>query len=248
MAKPPRKRLFTIDRVRLVFEAILTVTAVVSIFLAISKDKQLEEQGQELTQSQEQEQSLSVEITNLVEQVDERDAEADALQARIDELEADTAPTDGAGSENESGYVTLETNVDSESCDNFGYGDWTAASVQYAGGSYSRGFNCGMAKGSSTDTAGGYIDFLVPTGATTLTGAAGIDENSDASDMRLTFAIYAIPDETDPIWSTELEYGGLEEFTVDVTGVSRVRFEVTMLDAEEGKRFQAGFADVGFTT
>jgi hypothetical protein len=236
--QPPRKRRVTANRVRLGFEAVL---AVISVFLALAKND-------EAKQSQEQEQNLSIEITNLVEEVDDGNAEIEALQGQIDELEASDPPSGDPAAEDASGFLALETAVDSSACDGYNYGNWAEQAVQYAGDPYSRGFNCGMYKGNSTDTGGGYVDFLVPEGAVTLSGLAGIDERSDATDMQVAVAVYSVPNVTDPVWSAELAYGGLEAFELDVSAVSRVRFEVTMLDAEEGKQFTAGFADVRFMT
>jgi hypothetical protein len=247
MAEPAKKRRVTVDRIRLVVDAVAALTAIVAVIVAVMKDREADAKAQDLALSQEQEQNLSVEITNLIQEVDEGDAELEALQSQLDELQATDAPTGDPVSGDASGFVVVDTAVDSEPCDNFGYGDWVEQAVQYAGDPYSRGFNCGMAKGSSTDTGGGSIDFLVPAGSASLSGLAGIDQNSDATEMRVTFAIYSVPNTTDPIWTAELGYGDIEPFDLDLTGVSRVRFEVTMLDAEEDERFQAGYADVQFT-
>jgi hypothetical protein len=126
------------------------------------------------------------------------------------------------------------------------HGGWDADGVQYAGEPYTRGFQCSFDAYSSSDLDTGFIDFLVPTGATKLTGLAGNDQLSEAGDMSVRFSIYDSSDLTAPLWTTDLGVNGAQDFDIDMTGVYRVRFEVTALSDADRKWYNSGFADPAF--
>jgi cell division protein FtsL len=251
--KSPKKRFWNRKRLRLTFEAIVTVTAIISTIVAVRNTMSLSDAKVELTTTQEQSQSMHVEINNLIEQVEDSSSEQEALESTIAELEARlqayestplTEPLDGDGNPGDTalGYLKVSDNVASDNCRGY---SWAETPVQYGETNYSRGFNCRMYASSSYMPIGD-IDFIVPNEASRLVGVAGIDVGSTETEMRVVFSVYAVPEVVAPLWTTELGFSGTEPFDIDVSGVSRVRFEVAMVEPRSSKNLRAGFADVRF--
>lgn len=78
----------------------------------------------------------------------------------------------------------------------------------------------------------GYVDFAVPGGAERLTGVVGIADDSADTAMVLEFIVLPVPETGEPLFAQTLKYGDVQELDLDLSGTSRVRFQVEIVDTE----------------
>ncbi len=190
---------------------------------------------------QNQAQDLTVNVEGLNDDLSEIQAERDTYSARVGELEAELADTGGeAPAETAATAVTLEfeDSLVVENCTNFSSsgGQWHAKPVKLAGEEYVHAFSCVPYITDATIANGrqsiGYVDFAVPDGAERLTGVAGIDDDSADTSMVVEFIVQSVPESGEPLFAETLKFGDVAALDLDVSGQSRLRFQVEIVDTE----------------
>ncbi|MEU6858791.1 hypothetical protein AB0B28_07955 [Glycomyces sp. NPDC046736] len=190
---------------------------------------------------QDQAQELTVNIEGLSDDLSAIESERDSYSARVDELEAELADTgDETGETTVSSPAALdfEDNLAVENCTNYrsSGGQWNTEPVRLGGQEYTDAFSCVPYITDATIADGrksvGYVDFAVPGGAERLTGVVGIADDSADTAMVLEFIVLPVPETGEPLFAQTLKYGDVQELDLDLSGTSRVRFQVEIVDTE----------------
>jgi outer membrane murein-binding lipoprotein Lpp len=243
-------------RIRLIVEIVLGVMALTGgVFTFVANDAKSEAQSQA--------QSLTVEVNVLNEDVESVQAERDAVSneleaagAEIEELREEIARLTGEEPEprtNGAPYIKLDDNVGTVACtDGYYYGDWFADPIELGREKYWNGFSCLPYHTRENVFPVGHIDFKVPTGTKRVTGVIGFDDNSADTTMSAEFVVLSIGSGEEELFSEVLVFGDVVDLNVDLSGVSRVRFEVRVrgTDYYNGNEFENGanlsWADMQF--
>lgn len=216
-----------LNRASLIFgiiASLATVAATIATFAAVSFNGQAQQSEDE--------------AGDLRDDVESLRAERDQLSEEIVALESQLEQPGTAETTSTAVTVDLEDNLALERCTNYSSsgGHWDAKPVQLGGQEYVHAFSCVPYVTDATAANGrksvGYVDFAVPSGAERLTGLVGIADDSADTSMIVEFVVHPVPEAGEPLFVQTLKYGDVEALDLDVTGQSRVRFQVEVIDTE----------------
>lgn len=225
-----------------ILASIATAGAGLATVLAVSFNGQAQ-------QSQDEAGDLRGEVQSLTE-------ERDQLSAEVAELKSGAEPPTEEPPGVDSDFLRLDDASGSERCTNdYFNGDWHTDTIRFQGQQYLHAFSCVpyLVSDPSVALPIGYVDFLVADGAERLVGLAGIDENSGDTTLIAEFTVQTVPESADPLFSQVLSFGEFAEFDVDVSGTTRVRFEIEVLDSDYTYQYKpehianASWAEVRFS-
>lgn len=122
--------------------------------------------------------------------------------------------------------VTDDDAVEEDTCTALGWRDRDSGRV--AGVDVGSFLMCDLVAGG----ANGWIDYLVPVGASTLTVLVGQLDTSEYPSETVRFEVSDVVT-ADVLATADLRFGQSQEFVIDVAGRNRVRFSVRALGQED---------------
>jgi outer membrane murein-binding lipoprotein Lpp len=186
------------------------------------------------TQAQNQVQTLNVEVNVLTSDNESLASERDELSGEVEQLEAaveaagvDVEAIDTVGS----GYIELAEAVELTGCGS-NSNEWYTDAVKFDGTDYWHGLSCQPYVNSNECCGSGHMDFLVPNDVQLVSGVAGFDDRSADSTMTAEFVIQSVPATDVPLFAETLSFGEIASFELDVSGTTRIRFELIVRDTE----------------
>lgn len=234
---------------RLFADVVAFATAVISLVVAIFA-------GASRNQAQDEAASLNDRIASLDAEISSLSQERDRLQEELDASPTPEETTTSEGTEEgpvvagetEGEYTSLDQAVAQTECE--GNEDWVPSTLSFSGEQHFEGFQCDIIRGQDDAPPSAYVDFVVPSGATRLTGLAGIDDTSIDDTMVVKFSILSVPDNGESLFTETLAFGdGGAPFDVALGDVTRVRFLIEIASSDHWEytwTATVGWADVRF--
>lgn len=148
-------------------------------------------------------------------------------------VEPSTPPTSTGGGQSLSEQPLREQHIVENRCQN---SPWTVTTATVAGKAFTSALTCssfwGNGVGQGKNDEARHLDLLLPSGATTVSGALGIADDSETADSNLRATVTDVATGSTLV-EIVVPYGSITPFSVPVEGVRRIRITTQLTALSE---------------